>query len=258
MVEDDYTYIGYISNCDLHLFFQHLFENKNYEIVKKILSDSEMLYKFPIPNIEDYFVKDSQAQVNLKKKSDEHNKSSNTKDFTDKNDCVTKEMIKYYSGMESNYCDETNEIVKNRIEPWMCYCIIHMNFLEENNDYVYINLKLTTIVLLTLLLDTKLPIGIAAATLGALGINTTIITKLDEEKGENCILLEICSNRNMEIPSDFYKTFNKGECTNNHFKCKYRKAGNCTITEDAIKEVCNYFINRNIISLKNNCYKYNI
>ncbi len=257
---ENYEYYGYISNCEYHDFFQYIFEEENLEIAKKILSRSEMLDKDPRLIKSDYFIEDSkiQKQGSLRKDLDKHTIKFNEENFNDNVDYKTKEVIKYYSNRESNYGNELNDLGKNHVEPIMRHIIIDINIFEEKNDYVYINLGMGTIVLLALLLDSKLPIGIPTATLGALGINTTLITKLDEVKGENCILLEICSKKNREILSDFYKTFNKGECINNHFNCKYKKDGKCTITEDVIKKVCDYFVDRNIIKLKGNYYKYMI
>lgn len=260
MENELYIYYGYTSDCELRHFFQYLFENENFEIVNKILSESETLCKIPKFIESDYFIEDSQMQEqnSLKKNADKPIVEFNNKEDFDNIDCKTEKTVKHYLDKESNYSNEFNNVLESNVEPIIVPIIIHMSTFEEKDEYIYVNLKMTTIVFLTLLLDSKLPIGITAATLGALGINTTLITKLDEVKGENCILLEICSKKNRKISSDFYKIFNKGDCTNNHFNCKHRKEGKCTITEEAIKTICDYFVDRNIIKLEGNYYKYTI
>ena len=62
--------------------------------------------------------------------------------------------------------------------------------LIPNTNY-NINLKAATITILAAVLDTSLTNGFASITLALSGFNSHAIVKLDEYKGEKCIILEI-------------------------------------------------------------------
>ena len=65
-----------------------------------------------------------------------------------------------------------------------------MEYLIPNTNY-NINLKAATITILAAVLDTSLTNGFASITLALSGFNSHAIVKLDEYKGEKCIILEM-------------------------------------------------------------------
>lgn len=120
-----------------------------------------------------------------------------------------------------------------------------------------INLKASTIALIALILDIEVTNGIASFILAATGVDMRLITKLDEEMGEKCVLVEVYKKENHKAKSNILNQIYGKECINNDMNCKFRVQGICTIEQENVKEILDDLNNKNVLTKKNDFYKYN-
>lgn len=129
-----------------------------------------------------------------------------------------------------------------------------MSFMVAQNKY-NINLTKSTFLILSVIADIKIKIPIASTVMSMAGINTNTITKIDERKGEKCIVFEVMKNGKQHFNIDEFD--NKGECINNNFTlCQFRSSGLCSICKEDIKKILDSLVKRNVIKEKMGSYKY--
>lgn len=119
-----------------------------------------------------------------------------------------------------------------------------------------INIKALTLTTIALLLDIKLTLGIASATLAILGFNNQAIARIDVSEGEKCLIMEAMQSKNRVINEDVFSICNS-ECIHNDLNCKYQTGDKCTINKANIKEILDRLCDKNIFRKINNLYKYN-
>lgn len=122
---------------------------------------------------------------------------------------------------------------------------------------IYINLKASTIALIALLFDINVTNRIANFVLAAIGVNLRLIAKIDENIGEKCVMLEVYRKENHQADPDIFKQICGEECINDDMNCKYRCNGVCTMAQEQVKNVFENLCNKNVLTKKNNSYKYN-
>lgn len=120
--------------------------------------------------------------------------------------------------------------------------------MEQN---IFINLKITTILLAALLLDINLTDGFASLIVGMLGIPQNVIVKFNEDDGEKCIIHEAMNEKTISV--NVLHRFN-GECYNNQYKCKYNTNGKCTCTDEKIKEILDNLTEANMFKKVGDSY----
>lgn len=123
---------------------------------------------------------------------------------------------------------------------------------------LYVNLKVATITLIALILDTEITKGAFNFILAATGFNANSIVKLNEEAGEKCVLLEIYRKQRHEAKMDIFNSICGNECVNNHMNCKYRNEYICTISKEEIRNILEQMTDKNIFCKKGDFYKYNL
>ena len=133
----------------------------------------------------------------------------------------------------------------------------HLGWRNSYSNRIYINLKASTIALFALLFDIKVTDGIANFVLAATGANLRLIAKTDETEGEKCVLLEVYRKENHQANPDIFKQVCGKECINNDMKCKYRSNWTCTMDQERVKEILDNLSDKNVLTKKNNFYKYN-
>ncbi len=146
------------------------------------------------------------------------------------------------------------------------YLYIHSDILDESENFevynehdngedmmnltlfdssLYINVKTITIVMVAFLLDVTLTGGIAALSLSLLGLNNKALASIKEENGEKCILKETLLHKphigNMNILDCYEK-----KCQNLNYQCKYREGESCNCSHDAIVNIYENLIEKNI------------
>lgn len=119
-----------------------------------------------------------------------------------------------------------------------------MNLTLFDSSY-YINLKVTTIVIIASLLDITLTKGFASAALSLFGVTSTSFAYIEESNGERCILKETLANNPRIGTSDILKKY--------HHKCCY-PTSSCTFRDD---EECKCTVN-DIINIYEELCKKNI
>lgn len=119
------------------------------------------------------------------------------------------------------------------------------NFTTPKYQY-YINIKIITLVALIYLLDYKVTGGLMGFISAAVGMKMQAIVRLNEEKGEKCILKELLRCRKRRGDKNLLKSF-KGECCNNYLKCFYRRDGRCECGKEQVQEILRSFEERNIV-----------
>lgn len=120
--------------------------------------------------------------------------------------------------------------------------------MEQN---IFINLKITTILLAALLLDINLTDGFASLIVNMLGVPQNVIVKFNEYDGEKCIIHEAMNAKIISV--NVLRRFN-GECCNNQYKCKYNNNGKCTCTEEKIKEILDNLTEANMFKKVGDSY----
>lgn len=131
-----------------------------------------------------------------------------------------------------------------------------MEYLIPNTSY-NINLKAATITILAAVLDVSLTNGFASLVLSLSGFNSHAIVKLDEYKGEKCIILEILKAESRTVTESILPPDNK-ECFNCNLDCKYRFDSKCKIKREDIHKIFETLCDKNIIIENDNGeYKYN-
>lgn len=132
-----------------------------------------------------------------------------------------------------------------------------MQYLIPNTNY-NINLKAVTITILAAVLDVSLTKGFANLVLLLGGFNSHAIVKLDEYRGEKCIILEMLKAKSHTVTESILPPDNK-ECFNCNLNCKHRTDSQCKIKRDDIHEIFKTLLKKNIITNGNNNgeYKYN-
>lgn len=153
-----------------------------------------------------------------------------------------------YFSQDDEYVDITTSIPETN--PDIMECLI------PNTNY-NINLKVTTIAILAAILDASLTNGFASLALSLSGFNSQAIVKLDEYKGEKCIILEMLRAESHIVTESILPPDNK-ECFNCNLKCKYRIDSQCKINREDIHKIFEILCNKNLITEGDNGeYKYN-
>lgn len=109
---------------------------------------------------------------------------------------------------------------------------------------------------LALVLDIKLTIGIASATLAILGFNNQAIVRIDASEGEKCLILEAIQSKNRVIDEDIFSICNH-QCVHNDLNCKYQDGDSCTINKENINAILDGLCDKNIFKKIHKFYKYN-
>lgn len=118
------------------------------------------------------------------------------------------------------------------------------------NEQYYINLPKSVLMVAALILDITLTKGIVSGVCGMLGIQTQTFYRINQHKGEVCLLRELLRNRNA-VNSDKYNYLMENECINNDLKCQFRSEdGQCRIQKTDIDKALSRFKEAQII---NNC-----
>lgn len=129
-----------------------------------------------------------------------------------------------------------------------------ITFAEE--EY-HISIKITTIVICALLLDITLTKGAASSLLSLSGVTTRGVAKLDDYKGQKCILRETLRTKDKVGNSHILEKFH-GECCNNDIaQCKYRKGVNCICCQEEVEKVFEGLADNQVfVKDKNGDYRY--
>ncbi len=131
--------------------------------------------------------------------------------------------------------------------------ILHLLVPSSNYN---INIKALTLTTLALVLDIKLTIGLASATLAILGFNNQAIVRIDASEGEKCLILEAIQSKNRVIDEDVLSICNH-QCVHNDLNCKYRDGDSCTINNEDINAILDGLCDKNIFKRIHKFYKYN-
>lgn len=155
-------------------------------------------------------------------------------------------FLRYNSNILSN--DEFVEIklIEPKTNPGMLGLII----MEKN---LYINVKLSTLLIAALILDIHFTEGFAQLFLNLFGIGSRTITRFDEENGEKCIIIESLKNKTGSL--NILQNYN-GECSNKQLKCKFRKNNQCCCTKEDVNKIYETLIEYNMFKKEGDKYIY--
>lgn len=118
----------------------------------------------------------------------------------------------------------------------------------------YINIRVGTAFLLSLLIDNNIGMPIASTYLTARGVNR-LIEKIDEHSGAKCILLEILRHPDKAVKEDVLSNFH-GECCNNYLKCRFKKEYSCRCTNKEVLDILEHLVSAGIIRKEDEVYYY--
>lgn len=142
-------------------------------------------------------------------------------------------------------------------------CEIERNFETGNGNVLgfllmdcnyYLNIKVGTAFLLSLLIDNKIGLPVVSGGLTIRGMNR-LIEKIDECSGMKCVLLELLRLPNKTAKEDILNDFN-GECCNNHLECRFRNDGRCTCTTKDSKDILEQLADVGIVIKEGESYRY--
>lgn len=128
-----------------------------------------------------------------------------------------------------------------------------LGLMTMHNNY-YINVRVSTIFLLSTLIDAKIKLPVTAGYLAAKGMKC-MVEKIDEDSGMKCILLEILRLPDKAGSSDILENF-KGECCNNHLSCSFRRDNKCQCTNQNVEHLMEKLENIGILKKKEDFYYY--
>lgn len=123
----------------------------------------------------------------------------------------------------------------------------------ENN--YYINIRVATVFLLTVLIDNKIGLPIASGYFAYRGMNR-LVERIEENSGIKCILLEILRTKDKIGGKDILKAC-QGECCNNDLACKFRNENSCTCQNEDVINILMQLTEIGILQKQNDYYKYN-
>ncbi|MBD5469488.1 MAG: hypothetical protein HDR21_15290 [Lachnospiraceae bacterium] len=118
----------------------------------------------------------------------------------------------------------------------------------------FINVRVGTVFLLSVLIDNSIGLPITSGYLAVRGMNR-LVEKIDENTGVKCILLEILRSPNksgkVNILSDFF-----GECCNNNLKCCFQNENRCMCTIDKVESIMEQLTDIGILKKDGEIYRY--
>ncbi len=118
-----------------------------------------------------------------------------------------------------------------------------------------INLKASTVFIISSLIDTKIGLNITSFGLTVKGLKQ-LITKIDETSGAKCIMAEILRTKDKKANVDIFSE-NKGECVNNQLECFYKNpSGTCKCTQNDVKKILDALENDGVLKNIDGFYTY--
>jgi len=127
---------------------------------------------------------------------------------------------------------------------------------NENNLIVaeglyYINVKITTLIIIAFLMDMKLSNGLAGLIHQISGQPSNSVTKLQPGSGELCIIKEALRSTKKFVNKDILSS-NNYECINNDIPCLFRYSVNCSCNSDEVYKILQKLADNNIFTTKDN------
>ena len=95
-----------------------------------------------------------------------------------------------------------------------------LSFMIMEYNY-YINVRATTIFIVSLLIDNKIKLPVTSSIIAIKGMKR-LVEKIEEDMGIKCILLEILRRPDKMANADILNGF-RGECCNNDVVCNFRE-----------------------------------
>lgn len=120
---------------------------------------------------------------------------------------------------------------------------------------LYVNLKISTILIAALLLDIHMTGGFAQLLIALIGINSKAIATFSEENGEKCVIKETLRTHDKIGHPSILSRFH-GECCNHNLNCKYRIDDKCCCTPDRVKVIFDDLVSCNMFKREGDFYKY--
>ena len=129
-----------------------------------------------------------------------------------------------------------------------------IGFMTPQYNY-YINIKITTIVIVASILDITLTKGVISTILNMCGFSSTSIVKLDERNGEKCIVKETLLSENKTGYPSILRRF-AGECCNNDMNCRFKNGAFCSCTEQDIIIIYQRLAEKNLFKKLGDSFEY--
>lgn len=167
------------------------------------------------------------------------------------NSCDAEQIVTFLEHNKELLCSD--EKIETSMEiPKSSPSMMSMVIMRKN---LYVNLKVSTILIVALLLDIHMTEGFAQLLIAMMGVGSQAIVAFSEENGEKCIIKETLKTQDKTGHPSILSKF-RGECCNNNFNCKYRIDGTCCCTPDKIKEIFDDLVSCNMFKKVGDFYKY--
>lgn len=128
-----------------------------------------------------------------------------------------------------------------------------LSFMLLEYNY-FINIRVGTIFLLSVLFDNSIGLPITSGYLAVRGMKR-LVEKIDENSGVKCILLEILRSPNKMAKVDILNDF-CGECCNNNLKCCFHNENKCMCTVEKVENIMKQLADMGILRKEGEMYRY--
>lgn len=118
----------------------------------------------------------------------------------------------------------------------------------------FINIRVGTAFLLSVLIDNNVGFPITSSYLAVRGMKR-LIEKIDEYSGVKCILLEILRTPNKSAETSILDGF-YGECCNNNLHCSFQNEGKCKCTVENVEKIMEQLVSIGILKKEDRTYYY--
>lgn len=167
------------------------------------------------------------------------------------NSCDAEQIITFLKHNKNLLCSE--EVIETSMEmPPSLPGMMSLVIMRKN---LYVNLKLSTILIVALLLDIHITAGFAQMLTAMMGVSSHAIVTFGEENGEKCIIKETLRTQDKVGHPDMLSKFH-GECCNNDLKCRYRVDDKCYCSSERIEEILAGLASCNMFIKEGDFYKY--
>ena len=128
-----------------------------------------------------------------------------------------------------------------------------LSFMLLEYNY-FINIRVATVFLLSVLLDNSIRLPITSGYLAVRGLKR-LVEKIDENSGVKCILIEILRSQNKTGKVDILNDF-CGECCNNNLKCCFHNENKCMCTTEKVESIMEQLADMGILKKEGEIYRY--
>lgn len=165
--------------------------------------------------------------------------------------CAAEKILAFLSKEKSDILCSDEIFQMNRIPAESNERLLSLMIMEYN---YYINIRASTIFLLSTLIDSQVHLPVVSLCMAIKGMKR-LVEHIEEDSGMKCILLEILRQADKKGKDNLLEGF-KGECCNNHLECRFQNDGQCRCTAKDTVCIMEKLKDIGILKKKGEVYQY--